>query len=532
MRSPDLAEKGIDAIHIDDRAKLVTIVQGKYRQSVMASAEGRDHVLGFAGLAETVAASRRDYEAFAEGLEGNAFTKMKEARERVLSRSYRLNLHYATLGRCSPGLLDEAKRLVRSVEIPAVQRPRFTLLNGKQIMAVLADYLDGVAPPVSSIELALDGKPQEQYDRTTSVSSWIFSVSGWEIGQLVEQFGVKLFARNIRGYLGETTINQEIRKTLRRDPESFWYLNNGVTIVCDEAMLESSSGRDRLTLRNPQIINGQQTSYALSAEPRGAHRAQVSVRVISVATDGRADDYATYEQMVSRIVEATNSQNRIKASDLRANDRLQVALERDLHQLGYHYQRKRMAQSEVAAVARQHEWRLTKEGLAKAVVGCEDAVLVRRGVDVLFEEPHYKRIFRRSPRQLLTRWWLSKAVDWGAWGDNERGWAKYVVLRFLWEDLGPDIRRREARFIEMFENWNNDPGVPDLRRTVNHAFKGATAFYRAERGKGRDRIELSPFFKRQDVSDRFARFWRSNRNVHRSRYTNARKRFIARLEER
>jgi hypothetical protein len=225
--------------------------------------------------------------------------------------------------------------------------------------------------------------------------------------------------------------------------------------------------------------------------------------------------------MVSRIVEATNSQNRIKAADLRSNDRIQVALERDLHQLGYHYQRKRAASEEVAAVARQHEWRLSKENLAKAVIGCESAMLVRRGVDVLFEEPLYRRIFNHPARHLLCRWWLSKAADWEAWGFSERQWAKYVALQFLWEDLGADIRQHQATFIDIFENSGQDPRYRDIQRAVKHVFNGALAFYRAERGTGRDRVEISPFFKRQDAYDGFAKFWRSQRNSHRPRYTKA-----------
>jgi len=514
-------EKGIDAVHIDDRAKLVTVVQGKYRKALMSSSESRDYVIGFAMLAQRIAGGQDEFADYVNGLEGAARSKVFEARERILKRSYRLNLHYATLGRCAPALVNEAKRLVRKVETPAAQRPRLAILTGRQIISVLADYLDGVAPPVPSVELAVDGRPQEQFDQSTGVSSWIFSVNGAEVGQLVDQYGVKLFARNIRGYLGETTINQDIRKTLRTDPSSFWYLNNGITFVCDHAELESSAGRERLNLRNPQIINGQQTSYALSAVPRGAQKARVSVRVISIARDGKSDDWAAYDAIVSRIVEATNSQNRIKAADLRSNDRIQVGLERDLHQLGYHYQRKRAAPSEVAALARQHEWKFSKEALAKAAAGTESATLVRRGVDVLFEAPHYHHVFKRPTRNLLCRWWLSKSVGAAAWGSPERQWAKYVVLRLLWEDLSPDIMKSQSTFIDICENSRSDQRFRGLQRAIEHTFKGALAFYRAERGTGKDRLELSPFFKRQDVYERFSQYWRSQKNVHKPRYTKA-----------
>jgi hypothetical protein len=514
-------EKGVDAVHIDERARLVTIVQGKYRQKLMATAEQRDHVLGFAHVAEYVAGDVAGFRNFTDGLEGAAFRKLTDARERVLERAYRLNLHYATLGRCSSSLLEEAKRLVRAVSIPALQRPRLTLLNGKQIMGVLSDYLDGVAPPVAAIELPVSSQSQSQFDESTGMTSWIISVNGGEIGQLVQQYGVKLFARNIRGYLGETAINKEIRKTLERDPASFWYLNNGVTVVCDDAVLESSGGRDRLSLRNPQIINGQQTSYALSAVPKGADKAHVTVRVISIAQDGKSEDWATYDQMVGRIVQATNSQNRIKAADLRSNDRIQVSLERDLHQLGYHYQRKRAATSEVAALIRQHEWRVRKEDLAKAVIGCENANYATRGVDILFEDPIYGRIFKHPPRHLLCRWWLARATDSEAWGTGQRQPAKWVVLQFLWDELSSDILRSQAAFIEISENRGDDARYGTLRRVVDRAFELALAFYRAERGTGAGRLEALPFFKRQDAAEGLLVYAHSGSSGHHTRYANA-----------
>lgn len=523
------SEKNIDAIHVDHRAKLVSVVQGKYRKKLLASGESRADVLDFAGLAAHLGGDDDAFSSFTEGLEGAAAHRAEDARDAILSREYRLNLHFATLGRCSAALEDEAKRRVRKVDLPALQRPRLTILTGDRVMAVFRDYLDGVAPPVPSVELAVEGKPQERFDEATGISSSTFSVNGWEVGQLVVQFGVKLFARNIRGYLGDTGINQEIGKTLRKDPGSFWYLNNGITIVCDDAMLESSAGHERMVISNPQIINGQQTSYALSAEPRGAARAQVSVRLINISKDGNVDDFAVYDEMVARIVEATNSQNKIKASDLRANDRLQVGLERSLHQLGYFYQRKRAARAEIAKLAGQHEWKVTKEAMAKAVAGCENAFLVRRGTDPLFEEPRYRKIFNRAPRQLLCCWWLSKAVDWVAWGSADMQWAKYVVLQSLWTDLGPIIRANQVQFIDVFEDVRRDKRYPYLKRAIDHAFKGTLAYYRAERGSGSDAVDAATFFKRQEASDGLARFREASDLGHFKRYESAAAKFSAAL---
>jgi hypothetical protein len=517
-------EKGIDAIHIDHNAELVTLVQGKYRKRLMSNSESRAHVIAFASLARQLAGDQEEFDTLSEGLEGRALAKAVAARKAILKRGYRLHLYYATLGKCSPTLADEASRIVRGVEVQATQRPRLAVVNGSQVISILADYLDGVAPPVPRIELRVD-RPQEQFDQKTGVSSWIFSANGWEMGQLVEQYGTKLFARNIRGYLGETGINREIRRTLRTDPSSFWYLNNGITIVCDDALLESASGSERLLLSNPQIINGQQTTYALNAEPKGAQASEVSVRVIRIAKDGKEDDFAAYDAMVGRIVEATNSQNKIKAADLRSNDRRQVSIERDLHQLGYHYQRKRAAPSVIASAARSHEWKVKKEDLARAVAACENSTIVRRGVDGLFEEPSYRRIFRHSTSHLLCRWWLWKIVESTARGAGDFQWAKYVVLRFLWTDLGAGIRGDQAAFIRIAER-PSDLRHAHLQRAVRYAFKGVLSFYRQERGTGGERVELSTFFKRQDLDERFSRFWKSNDNPYGTRYDRAAHRFL------
>jgi hypothetical protein len=48
-------EKNIDGIHIDHRVRLVSIVQGKYRQKPLANGESRADVLDFAALAERLA---------------------------------------------------------------------------------------------------------------------------------------------------------------------------------------------------------------------------------------------------------------------------------------------------------------------------------------------------------------------------------------------------------------------------------------------------------------------------------------------
>src|SRR5713226_613256 len=101
----------------------------------------------------------------------------------------------------------------------------------------------------------------------------------------------------------------------KTEPERFFYYNNGITIVCDEAERKGAQGRDFMQVGNPQIINGQQTTRVLAASPQDAAKACVLVKVIRVPRDVDGDGEA-FEGLVSRIVAGTNWQNAIKPSDL------------------------------------------------------------------------------------------------------------------------------------------------------------------------------------------------------------------------
>ena len=76
----------------------------------------------------------------------------------------------------------------------------------------------------------------------------------------------ELFAVNVRDYAGAgISVNNAIAETLAADTQSeFWWLNNGITLIADEA-------RDPIELEwiitNPLIVNGLQTSNVFKLRP-------------------------------------------------------------------------------------------------------------------------------------------------------------------------------------------------------------------------------------------------------------------------
>lgn len=524
-------DKSLDAVHIDDAARKVFIVQGKYHQKANRATEKRSDVLAFADLA----LSFTDDEAFREyrkDLAAAAAGKADEARKRIKSRDYGLQLYFVTTGRCAPRLVKEAESSVRRMSADA----DIDVIDGRRVLRLLSDYLDGVAPPVPMLEVEIESGRGvtlsgvlQRFDRQTKIESWVVPVSVDQIAQMYESAGIRLFARNVRGFLGDTQINRNMKETLETEPEFFWYYNNGITIVCDSAEQVSRGGNKVLRLVNPQIINGQQTTRTLHESASKNDKATVLMRVISVPRETEHEEQR-FDNLVSRIVAATNWQNAIRASDLMANDRRQVDIERNLRKLDYQYLRKRQSKGEARRNAGvKHRFIITKEELAQVVAACDlDPLVVREGKERLFEERYYGSVFPKSdPDYYLPRYWLGKHVSRQAQGYPERAYAKWLVTHFMWQRLSPVLAKKTLR--QLFRTESESGLSPALSRAVAAAFRGASAYYRSNRGSGVKQVDPSAFFKRSGHHTALEKFWEKRANKHKAGFAKAFEAFTKKL---
>ncbi len=519
-------DKGTDAVFIDGETKSVHLVQGKYRQSVGTKAEKRNDILGFAGLAAEVTGPSEAWRDLLRDMAPGVATQVEKARKLILKNGYRLRLHYVTLGRCSDALFKEARQLVRRAEGDV----SLDVVDGRQVLHLLSDYLDGVAPPIPELSLEMEGGDGiemrsvfNRFDKKTGIDSWVFSMKGSGIAKLYEEAGSRLFARNVRGFLGKTEINESMEATIRGTPEYFWYYNNGLTIICDSAESVTRGGRSVLRVTNPQVINGQQTTRTLAHMGRLSASAGVTVRVIKVPRS-EDDRSGQFETLVSQIVAATNWQNSIRQSDLRANDRRQIEIERKLRPLQYWYIRKRQSVEHAkGAGAAQRYWMIRKEELAQAVAACDlDPAVVRRGKENLFDDAIYTTIFPNSdPYYYLCRYWLMRVVGSAAKGYPERAYAKWVVLHFLWSRLAPLLRNKAATQALKHIWERHEKGLRQLHQAANACFKGVILFYRANRGSGARALDVSRFFQQKNLHRRFDSFWAGSRNTHRGAFRKA-----------
>jgi AIPR protein len=524
-------DKGVDAVYIDDDTKAVFVVQGKYRQKIGATSESRPDVVAFAGLADVLCGPLEVFDDYRKKCDPLVADRLRDCRDRIQKRRYALQLHYVTLGKCSQGLRKEAEVIVRR---DSQRRGDLRLLDGEQILGILADYLDGVAPPVPSLDLPFERTGAiNRFDSQTGIDSWVFTMRGQDVGELYRRAGIRLFARNVRGFLQDTPINAAMATTLATEPHHFWYFNNGVTMVCDDAEKVQKKGREVLQVRNPQVINGQQTTRVLD-ESAKSPTASVLVRVFQIPR-GDGDGSSQFDWLVSRIVQATNWQNAIRASDLMSNDRQQVAIERELRKVGYQYLRKRQPRSEARRSMRsQYRFQIPKEELAQAVAACLlDPAIVRRGKEHLFEEENYKLVFPNSdPDFYLGKFWLLRRVTERSRGYPQRAYAKWVVMNFAWAKLAHLIDGRPVSFRRACEQPGKYRPVLDaLEKCLTAAFVSALQFYRKERGVGEQAADPSTFFTRRGLHRSFAKYWRQPGNKQRARFESATKKFELALKQ-
>ncbi len=525
-------DKDVDAVLIDNNSRKVFIVQGKYRNKLMEVSEKRPDIMSFSNLAYELV-NEEQFTILSKKISPDVLERLTRARDKILNSKYELQLFYLTTGKASSSLKEEAKKTVRNTkEIKA----SFEFIDGNRVLALLDYYLRDVAPPIATLDLEMDsGNGVEtkgvfhRYDSRLDIESWVFAMNGREVAKMFEEAGPRLFALNIRGYQGDTDINEGMEETLEKSPEYFWYFNNGLTIVCDHAEKITSSGRDLLRVSSLQVINGQQTTRTLAKMTSYNSKASVTVRVIRVphTMETNSDHFDT---LVSQIVKSTNWQNYIVPSDLIANDRRQIEINRQFRNLGYWYVRKRQTRNEAKRDAGGKQYKfINKTELAQAVAGCDlDPAVVRSGKERLFEEKYYGSIFPTSePYFYLKRYWFMKEVEYASKGYPERAYAKWLVLNFIWNEVSSYIGSKSKR--ELFEReWKSNEGdsIVYLWKAITEVFKAAIDFYRLKRGKGDTATDISSFFKKKNLHVEFRKFWVGSKNKHKNKY----KKFIEKFE--
>ena len=179
-------------------------------------------------------------------------------------------------------------------------------------------------------------------------------------------------------------VNREIAATISSPTPGvdFWWLNNGVTIVADQAQFMNN----RLTIENPLVVNGLQTSHVLHksiSDIKPDDQRMLLVRVIVENDRSKRDE----------IIRATNRQTNIKHSSFRATEPIHREIEDYLVTIGFFYdRRKNFYKREGKAVDRI----VSIDRLAQAVLAVlrqEPHTARARPTTAIRDDSDYKQIF-------------------------------------------------------------------------------------------------------------------------------------------
>ena len=189
----------------------------------------------------------------------------------------------------------------------------------------------------AQIEMCDNGKLCVDYDKIiiddkdnylTYKDSVIVNISALSLQDLQNRRRNGLLGMNLRYYVRQKAVDTGIEKTIHKEPENFWYKNNGIVIICDDYKIDGKE----IKLWNFSIVNGGQTTNRIGKiDIEKDFYLQCKVIKSEGTTTQMKDRFAL------DIAEATNSQKPIKKADLKANTPEQMRLKERLNRYHVYY---------------------------------------------------------------------------------------------------------------------------------------------------------------------------------------------------
>jgi hypothetical protein len=195
----------------------------------------------------------------------------------------------------------------------------------------------------------------ESQSENEDYQSYLAIIPGEALATIYEQYGPRLLEQNVRSFLQFTgKINKGIRKTILEEQHMFLAFNNGIAATAEEVEiidLPDNTGKAIGFVKDFQIVNGGQTTASIyhTWKKNNADISKIFVQLkLTIIKDRK-----NFAEIVGRIAEYANTQNRVSASDLSSNRENHVILEKlsrtiwappkagETHQTRWFYERSR-----------------------------------------------------------------------------------------------------------------------------------------------------------------------------------------------
>ncbi len=315
---------GVDALLTDPNSETnnLVICQSKYYTQITFD-EVRDAVAKMILFYKSM--ERGEYEIVNEIVQRRYLSLMAETGEE--SKIYFVFFTSAPKNRIRE---DRIKKLLQDHDLDT-QRFEIQLYFGDDVVDEIKES-ESRRPTVETGKITIDEANNALYYGDDAV---IVNVSAFSIKELYATHSTNLLSRNLRYYIKKRDIDASINETINTSPETFWFKNNGITIICDNFKIDGK----HVKLKNFSIVNGGQTTTLLHKSKGINKDNDLFLPCKIIRTLGETEDDKNFFSL--EIAKATNSQKAIKSIDLKANAPEQVRFAITMRNVGIFYQTKR-----------------------------------------------------------------------------------------------------------------------------------------------------------------------------------------------
>lgn len=317
---------GIDAIYNDEDQRKLIIVQSKWRTSGTGGIT-QDEMLQFVqGISRIVSFDLDD-------CNDKLATKRLEIDSVLNDINYQIEIVFCHTGnqKCTAQVKKPLDDLMRQLNSGTPDVMVFKEIVLEEIYEFLASGQGDTDIVLEDVALNNWGFIEEPYKAYYGV------VSADVIGGWYQQYGNKLFNKNIRFYKGSTEVNHGMQDVLCTEPENFFYYNNGIKLLCRKIIKKPLRGCDNrigiFHLEGVSLVNGAQTTGSIGSvfatSSSSVAKAKVLIQMVELGTNKQKE--------ATQITRLTNTQNRIEGKDFAALDPQQERIRKDLQFYGIEY---------------------------------------------------------------------------------------------------------------------------------------------------------------------------------------------------
>ena len=305
-------DKQIDAVYIDNQSMTIYIIQGKFYKGQAIDAEPLREVLSSWMQINNLSQLQ---EAANEKLK----VKINEIAT-ALDDDYEICFELITTSDLTPSAKRDLETFQKTISENDMLSANLVLVDHETLITRYDEALNRNRPYINYEFSVESGKYMEmQIGATRAV------IAAISLRECINIPGIKegtLFRKNVRQSLGTgNKVNKGIARTLRKNPEEFFFLHNGITAICSSIKINDGI----MSVRELNVVNGCQslnTIFSCSESVRNATDAYVMFRFYEISDTDRGDAIST----------STNSQSTVKARDLRSNDKYVLTMKKAYEQ--------------------------------------------------------------------------------------------------------------------------------------------------------------------------------------------------------